>query len=446
MQWISFEFRISSRRFLRLYKLRGNKLGWEIKNVIVIIKAKHTNATIKKQTIDDLSMPEWIKVIELIQREVGAYKMTIPEAAISFHIAVQADKELVKKARQAAALASTELSPEPSTSTTNPYRRATRTDHLQNTAVMHQDDNKAVGNFNKQLVDKWRCWDERCPNAKDNHGWCFIDGAGDHYSIDHAQQMKWAKAIQQREPYIDVEHPPRSLYILWTRDQGPVGSQGKKPIKTSQREEVKDIMEQMRELKRDEMQERLDEFQMQRMERLGQRPIAQQASQASQSCQLAQPWQQLASFQQPFPYSFYQQPLPQSQAFLPNVQQQQAGITSPPTQPTQPLKERSSSPIGPLQQEPNIITAFFAWKINREPEQHVKDTLATVRGICQAKYYKLRHLKAMSDPIQPFYQRAIDNGIPDGIALDFKQDIHDFKPQWRQAGEAVNGLIQMRGQ
>ena len=52
----------------------------------------------------------------------------------------------------------------------------------------------------------------------------------------------------------------------------------------------------------------------------------------------------------------------------------------------------------------------------------------------------------MSDPTKPYYQRAIDNGIPDGIALDFKQDIHDFKPQWRKAGEAVNGLMQMRGQ
>ncbi|KAI4282207.1 MAG: hypothetical protein L6R38_003097 [Xanthoria sp. 2 TBL-2021] len=53
----------------------GDKLGWEIKNVIVIIKAKNSKATIKKKTMNDLSMPEWIKVIELFLREVAAYKM-----------------------------------------------------------------------------------------------------------------------------------------------------------------------------------------------------------------------------------------------------------------------------------------------------------------------------------------------------------------------------------
>lgn len=59
--------------------------------------------------------------------------------------------------------------------------------------------------------------------------------------------------------------------------------------------------------------------------------------------------------------------------------------------------------------------------------------------------YKAKHLKDMSDPRNPLYERGIAQGISDGIMLDFKKDLHEFKGQWRQAREAEDGLVRMRG-
>ena len=49
------------------------------------------------------------------------------------------------------------------------------------------------------------------------------------------------------------------------------------------------------------------------------------------------------------------------------------------------------------------------------------------------KEFKFEHLKAMSDPTNPMYRRAIELGIPDGMALDFAEDLKQFKRAWRSA-------------
>ena len=44
----------------------------------------------------------------------------------------------------------------------------------------------------------------------------------------------------------------------------------------------------------------------------------------------------------------------------------------------------------------------------------------------------------MSDPTTPMHRRALELGIPDGVALDFIHDLRHFKDDWRSAKELLN--------
>lgn len=41
----------------------------------------------------------------------------------------------------------------------------------------------------------------------------------------------------------------------------------------------------------------------------------------------------------------------------------------------------------------------------------------------------------MEDGVSPVYQRAVKNGISDGIARGFKNDLHKFKEDYRRIKE-----------
>ena len=83
---------------------------------------------------------------------------------------------------------------------------------------------------------------------------------------------------------------------------------------------------------------------------------------------------------------------------------------------------------------------FFDWKVKKTIHESTIRKLLTVRQIVENKEFKFKHLKAMSDPINPMHRRAIELGIPDGMALDFAEDLKQFKQAWRSA----QGLMGMR--
>lgn len=87
----------------------------------------------------------------------------------------------------------------------------------------------------------------------------------------------------------------------------------------------------------------------------------------------------------------------------------------------------------------DILVAFFNWLIRRTTRENQKERYREVHAICEDKAFKTKHLKAMADPIHPMYQRAIALGIPDGMALDFADNLRLFKVEWRSA-QALESL------
>ena len=87
--------------------------------------------------------------------------------------------------------------------------RVTRTDNLLDLQRSKTDKLTSIGNLNHQLLQRWQCPDERYQN---HNGWCFIDYSGKHFTMDHAQQSIWAKAITNGDKYVSIERLPSSLY------------------------------------------------------------------------------------------------------------------------------------------------------------------------------------------------------------------------------------------
>lgn len=81
---------------------------------------------------------------------------------------------------------------------------------------------------------------------------------------------------------------------------------------------------------------------------------------------------------------------------------------------------------------------FFRWKLSTVAEDEKEEYKAVERTIMQRRY-KLAHIKAMSSPQNPMFHRAIELGIPDGIALNFKEDLKLFKAHWRR--QSVGQLL-----
>ncbi|KAI4093297.1 MAG: hypothetical protein LQ339_007727 [Xanthoria mediterranea] len=144
------------------------KLGAEIKLVVVQVKAVYNRATWKSQSMDELSFAKWIKVHDLIINQANAFPSQ-PMVGIRFSINAETDPELVKQSKKLAAAAK----------------------RLEDTPSEERAEaDEAVGKENKRLLDRWMCNDERCINTKDGRGYCYVDIAGAHYSMDQNQQLK----------------------------------------------------------------------------------------------------------------------------------------------------------------------------------------------------------------------------------------------------------------
>jgi hypothetical protein len=126
---------------------------------------------------------------------------------------------------------------------------------------------------------------------------------------------------------------------------------------------------------------------------------------------------------------------PQSQSTQPPQ------LTRPPSYHEAPpaLPTTRSSPIGTAEEEEDIIEQFFLWKA-RSKKPAMQERIRTVANIIMEQMWTVDDMKLMSDSSSSTYSRAMQLGIPDGMARSFRTDLRIFKPQWREA----NMLATMR--
>jgi hypothetical protein len=72
-----------------------------------------------------------------------------------------------------------------------------------------------------------------------------------------------------------------------------------------------------------------------------------------------------------------------------------------------------------------------------------KERIREIYQIVLREMWSIDDLKKMEDAITVQYKRAIELGIPDGLARQFRRDIRSFKPEWRRGQDL---LLLRRGQ
>ena len=377
-------------------KRNGHTKGWTTTSIVVIIKAIHSRARNVHQTIDNYTEIEWEKVLIVIDDESRKWK---PDITIKIEISMEEPKQ---SNPPDILLDATESS----TIITTPTDRRTRTHQL----LERQRDQGEIlinaGDFDRQLVNRWVCHDDRCTNQ---NNFCFVDEDGLHYDLSHTLQRVWAKALARGDISASLDNPPPTLYRFILR-QGPVGLNSRKTRiqegredSRKDRDETKSFMGEMMQFTKQSMEMRMQESMMDQMERMSER---------------------MSNVRRPPPPPVYSQP---SSSSVP-----EPIIPPPPAAPrprSKPLTR--SSPICNPEDEEFAMEDFLNWKGEPLQSQRAKDRWNGVKEIVQNEMWSLEDLRDMSETSSHIYKRAIQLGIPDGWARAFKTDLRTFKPQWR---------------
>jgi hypothetical protein len=97
----------------------------------------------------------------------------------------------------------------------------------------------------------------------------------------------------------------------------------------------------------------------------------------------------------------------------------------------------------------DTLAGFFAWQLGRIKNEERRDRWEHAKNVVLSNDWSIKELKQMEDGVSPVYQRAVKNGISDGIARGFKNDLRKFKEDYRRIKEdtqrAAMALNQLGG-
>ena len=114
----------------------------------------------------------------------------------------------------------------------------------------------------------------------------------------------------------------------------------------------------------------------------------------------------------------------------PQLPRQNLPRTAHPPAPPPSVNPRSSSPVAPPEEEDEMIEQFWAMKLEKTPARH-REKLRQVREKIDDEMWSSRALQRMSDPSSELFKRAAAKGIPEGVLLDLRGELHDYKEVYR---------------
>jgi len=104
-------------------------------------------------------------------------------------------------------------------------------------------------------------------------------------------------------------------------------------------------------------------------------------------------------------------------------------VIPPSTQP------RSSSPIEVNEDDGDTLAGFFDWRLGHIKNEERRERWEHAKNVVLSNDWSIKELKQMDDGVSPVFQRAVKNGISDGIARGFKNDLRKFKGDYRRIKE-----------
>ncbi|KAK9245691.1 hypothetical protein V1506DRAFT_537665, partial [Lipomyces tetrasporus] len=112
---------------------------------------------------------------------------------------------------------------------------------------------RIAGDFQRQLMERWRCRDDNCTNK---NNFCFPEPTDPsrHYNITAPQHEMWSNSIASGEATIQL--PPIKLLRYWEQNQGNINRLSRRPAKQTAIQQTRSTMERLAEMQQ-QMQEQM---------------------------------------------------------------------------------------------------------------------------------------------------------------------------------------------
>ncbi|OJD20631.1 hypothetical protein ACJ73_08033 [Blastomyces percursus] len=232
--------------------------------------------------------------------------------------------------------------------------QSARTSQLLQQNSTRLDAIRNAGEFQRQLMDRFRCRQQSCTNQ---NNYCYPDPVDTslHYNITVPQHESWANAISSGDA--TLQQLPMKLLQYWQTVQGPISRESCQPIKRSAMQQTKSAMERMLEMQQQMQEQYMQQRMMDQMEAMEAMEEKQERREELRERRQIQRARQLDQ-------QLYSQREPHFNSYLPS-QSSTSGppLVSNPFPKTVPPK--SSSPIQPVSDDIDVLIPFFDWRISR---------------------------------------------------------------------------------
>lgn len=393
---------------------------------------------------DDFDTANGSHILSIIDKHHSRHRTGMIEAHFDINVQCDAILPTPKRSRQPEPPSSDIPSSPPSFP---PKKRQNRSSRLQEQHSTRLDTIRVAGNFQRQLMDRWRCHDPNCTN-KDNY--CFPDPTErtKHFNITAVQHEAWANAISNGEA--TIQNPPVKMLRYWEEHQGALNRQSRQPARQTFIQQTKSSLERLAEMQQ-QMHERMLEARMydqmdaleEKQERREERNERRRMEQERREHELAHArLMYMPPHYAAMPYSHGQSPRPMMpiSGQYPAAQYPRAPIT--PQAASRASQKRRSSPIDETTDEYELLESFFYWKNVNTPNPRQKEKWNQVKEIVFQNDWTIQDLKDMEDDASPMYQRAIKAGISDGFTRLIQRELQAFKRDVRRQKEAHEEELQ----
>ncbi|KAL2813558.1 hypothetical protein BJX63DRAFT_394123 [Aspergillus granulosus] len=311
--------------------------------------------------IDHLTEEEVEELLDLI--EAARNRHHTGHMIVSFAVYVEYDPKAVPRAAVDTDISSPMPSSPPQAPAVAKKGRRNRTSYLQEQHEARVQVIRNVGDFQRQLMERWRCIDDNCTNR---NNFCFPDPSdrSRHYNITAPQTESWASAISSSEA--TIHSPPIKIWQYW-QSQGTITRESREPIRKSAAAARQANFDRLIELQTQNIEMTMQQQILDRVQ--SQQEQEERRKEIKERRQLQQDIQEQA-----FPPLYYNQP-PASAPELFFRSPLYRGITTPRAQynpqpaptptPAAPIfNNRTSSPIDTVEEDADILALFFEWKLD----------------------------------------------------------------------------------
>jgi hypothetical protein len=395
---------------------------WEIFNRSVAVRSRSSRGRIHIETVDDFSAQGWSQIEDILLQQWIRFEYPLEMTVEIKARSIPLPKPTAKRTREPTSSAAPNS---PSNSPQHKRERASRTTQARGHNEAREEMYQRLEASDQKIMEKWQCTLTNCRNYPK---YCLIRGL-DHYPLLTPDIRHWARQIEAMNATVDGPPNPLAEDIL---ARGPSDYNYKAPLhhqkvvqKNVEKTDFTERMGQFMEMQGNmlhmnmtqQMAENMERHQR-RQEEKEERDLARErAREAARDTILSQ---------HPPPPSTYEYPVPSNPLPLPARLNPHSVIPI-----TPPPIDRPSSPVTTPEHEEDAITLFFRWKEGRYRLEEGKETIRNALRTVRREMWSIDDLKAMEDNTTVQYKRAMEVGLPDGLARQFHRDWRAFKPTWR---------------